>query len=120
MRQLNIIWHKELKNCVPFYIYINGTQCGIIKRGESASFNLEGNLAEIYFVPKAPKWFGWRALKLQTELIGEICELHLAVQVSNDSVFGALGNAANINNQLHCTTAGGMNVNGMEYIKKYK
>ncbi|MBE7032943.1 MAG: hypothetical protein E7406_01805 [Ruminococcaceae bacterium] len=121
MKQLKIYWKKELKNCVSFFVYINGTECGIIQRGDALLFNVPTDYAEVYLVPKAPKWFGWKALKIQTQLLNPYCEMHLAVQVDNGgSFFGALGDAANINNQLHCTMVNGIEVCGVEYIKKYK
>ena len=125
MKQVKIVWKKELKNCVPFFIFVDGQEMGIIKRGEEFVLQLSNENAEIYFVPKAPRWFGWKALKLQVNVPGNFAELHTGVVVPNDSVNlslmpKALRDAGNINNQFHCTNALGMEVISMEYVKKYR
>lgn len=125
MKQIKISWKKELKNCVPFFVYINGQEKGIIKRGEEMIFDTESDNPEFYFVPKAPKWFGWKALKLQLHLKADFSVLSLGVQVPNNSIMGGvlpqgLRDAVNINNQLHFIDAQGVEITGGEYIKKYR
>lgn len=125
MKQIKISWVKEFKNCVPFFIYINGQERGIIKRGEEIVFDAASDNLEFYFVPKAPKWFGWKALKLQLQLTADYSVLSLGVQVPNNSPFGLfipqkLKDAANINNQLHYIDAQGVEITDGEYIKKYR
>lgn len=124
MNQLKIIWKKELKNCVPFRIFVNGVETCLVKRGEEYVLNTDCDKAELYFVPKAPRWFGWKALKLNVQITKPYSELHLAVQLPNNSLMGRflpqeMRNAANINNQLHCIDADGVEFLSWEYVKKY-
>ena len=125
MKQLKVVWKKELKNCVPFIICVNGQEQCVIKRGEETLLNIGSDNVEVYFVPKAPKWFGWKALKLQVNVLADFAQLELGVEVPNNSLMGRwlpqeLRNAANINNQLHCIDAEGLEVTNWEYIKKYR
>lgn len=64
--------------------------------------------AELHFAPKAPRFFGWKALKLSVKLYGEAPEIHLGV-VTPDIVDA----------QLHCIRLNGVEVVAAEYIKKH-
>ena len=52
MKQLTITWCKEFKNCVPFYVRLNGNDIGIIKRGEQIQCQLVNDDFELFLVPK--------------------------------------------------------------------
>ncbi len=119
MKTLKVYWKKELKNCVPFFIFVNGKECGIIQRGEVREVDIENENVELYFVPKAPKFFGWKALKINTQIYGDAPEIHLGVEVNNYAPT-ALSRAANFENQLHCINLMGMDIAKAEYIKNYR
>ena len=109
MKTITIRWIKEMRGCVPFFIFIDGYDCGIIKRGDALAFNVGTDTLELYFVPKAPAWYGWQALKLRVKLYGDLSEIHLAVR--NDRL---------CNDQLHSIVLKNMEVISKEYVKKYK
>lgn len=119
MKKLRIFWANELKKSVPFDVYINGMRTAVIERGDDCFFNVPDDRVELYFVPKAPKWFGWKALKITTELQEELPELYIGVTMPKFSLLGELGRAANPNNQLHGIASKGLNVIDITYIKKY-
>ena len=120
MNQLKITWLKELKNSVSFFIFINGVEVGLMKRGDECTVDMGGSRAELYFVPKAPKWFGWKALKLQVEATAESSEITLAVQETPGNTIFDLSDAIDYRNQLHYRETVNLNVVSGEYIKNYK
>ena len=108
MNSLKLVWIKELKNCVPFYVFADGKECGVLKQGEMLEVALRRQSAELYFVPKAPSFFGWKALKLKVKLHGDAPEIHLGVMTP-----------VIVESQLHCIQLNGAEVITAEYIKKY-
>lgn len=64
MKQLTIAWCKDFKNCVPFYVRLNGNDIGIIKRGEQIQCLLVNDDFELFLVPKGSELLGWKALRI--------------------------------------------------------
>lgn len=112
MLTLKIDWVTNAKNCVPFIVFVDGRECGIMKRGETLEVPLAQERAELYFVPKAPRFFGWRALKATVQIQWPAPELHVSVlpdpQLKNMDTC-----------QLRLFRAKGLNVLNSEHVKKY-
>lgn len=108
MKTLKIHWKKEVKNSVPFFVYVNGRNCCMIRRGESCTVNVGDDITELYFVPKAPKFFGWFALKIQAKFVGPTPMLQLGVM--NEYVLDA---------QLHSIHTVGVTILSEQQVKKY-
>lgn len=106
---MKIVWKKEMKNCVPFYVFMDGKEYGVIKHGETIEINCNKQTAELHFIPKAPRFFGWKALKLNVKLYGNTPEIYLGILTSIVA-----------ESQLHCIRLIDVEVTAMEYIKKYK
>ena len=114
METLKIFWRKDLKNCVPFSVFVNGKECGTIKRGEALEVGILSGKNELYFVPNAPKFFGWKALKIDVDIHGNDPEIFLSIEMneSSASIFEGF--------QLRCFASKGLDVVKSEHIKKYK
>ena len=90
--QLTVIWEKNCKkNSVPFSVFADGIEYGIIKRGESICIECSPTLSTIDLVPKAPKWYGWKMLKLNVAITADMPILYLGIDFSLD---GAMLGAA--------------------------
>jgi len=113
MKTLKIYWRKDLKNSVAFSVLINGRECGMIKRGEVIAVCIPDDNIELYFVPNVPKFFGWKALKINAQAYGANPELFLSVELlaSNTVLEG---------NQLRSVAWEGLNIIKSEHIKKYR
>lgn len=111
MKQLTVSWCKDLKNCVPFYVRLNGNDIGIIKRGEQVQCKLVNNDFELFLVPKAPKLFGWKAVRIHgnSHNTGNpLIELSILYK-----------DKALINSQLHINRTENVTVISEELCKKY-
>ena len=99
---LQITWKKEFKNSVPFLVSVNGKLEGTIKRGQSLNYHFSGNTVNLVFIPQCPKWYGWKTLTIEAEIINpqEVCELFLGILYPNDVAI-----VPNLNGQLHTNTS---------------
>ena len=112
MKLLTIDWRNEFKNCVRFAIFVNGCECGNIKRGEVQTVPVHDGHTELYFVPQAPKFYGWRALKLKTNIYGATPEIYLTIMSDKNGLLQSF--------QLRCRNAVGVDILQEELIKKYR
>ena len=99
---LQITWKKELKNSVPFLVTVNGKHEGTITRGQSLNYHFSGNTLNLVFIPQAPKWYGWKTLTIEAEIINpqEVCELFLGILYPRDVAI-----IPNLNGQLHTNSS---------------
>lgn len=119
-KKVTIIWKKELKNSVKFDVKVNGQEMGIISRGGQLEFYTGDGGLNILFSPKAPKWFGWKALSVTAATgIEDSIVITLGVQYESGTIFGKLGDAANYKNQLHTIEMTGLVNYTEEHLKKW-
>lgn len=119
MKKLVLVWQKEIKNSVPFIVYVNGEEAGLIKRGENLQLQVNDDDITLYFVPKAPRWFGWKALKMQVHLQEEEAGMAFGVENRYMGQQSSLHTAVNVFNQFHAISTVGLEIVHSESIKKY-
>ena len=117
-KKVTVFWEKELKNSVAFILKVNGQEMGIIKRGESIAFGVYDGAVNILLCPKAPKWFGWKALSITAVTTTEE-NILIKLGVEYPTGFGKLGDAANYKNQLHTNEMWGLADYREEHLKKW-
>jgi len=119
IKQITITWDKELKKSVSFIIEANGNEVGIIKREEMVSFAVAAGNVQLVFRPKAPKWFGWKALMVEA-----ICDetptafINIGVEDSKTTI-GKLVEASTASNQLHTKLCQGFSDYRESLLKKW-
>ena len=110
MKQLTITWCKEFKNCVPFYVRLNGNDIGIIKRGEQIQCQLVNDDFELFLVPKGSELLGWKALRIHGKSHNTGNSLiELSILYKGKSI---------INSQLHINRIENVTVFSEELCKK--
>ena len=110
MKQLTIAWCKEFKNCVPFYVRLNGNDIGIIKRGEQIQCQLVNDDFELFLVPKGSELLGWKALRIHGKSHNTGNSLiELSILYKGKSI---------INSQLHINRIENVTVFSEELCKK--
>lgn len=110
MKQLTIAWCKEFKNCVPFYVRLNGNDIGIIKRGEQIQCLLVNDDFELFLVPKGSELLGWKALRIHGKSHNTGNSLiELSILYKGKSI---------INSQLHINRIENVTVFSEELCKK--
>jgi len=111
MSMLTISWCKDLKNCVPFHVIINGNEVGIIRRGESIQSEVPGGEFTLRLVPKAPRFFGWKAVQITADTAGsDEPQIELSIIYPDSSILAS---------QLHITGSRDISVISEELCKKY-
>ncbi len=119
LKTVTIFWKKELKRSVTFSVTVNGQEMGTISKEGRLDFRVYEGPVNILFCPKAPKWFGWKALSVNAVTGAEdSAVITLGVEYETP-FFGKLGNAANINNQLHTEEMSGLVNYTEEHLKKW-
>lgn len=110
MKQLTITWCKDFKNCVPFYVRLNGNDIGIIKRGEQIQCQLVNDDFELFLVPKGSELLGWKALRIHGKSHNTGNSLiELSILYKGKSI---------INSQLHINRIENVTVFSEELCKK--
>ena len=110
MKQLTIAWCKDFKNCVPFYVRLNGNDIGIIKRGEQIQCQLVNDDFELFLVPKGSELLGWKALRIHGKSHNTGNSLiELSILYKGKSI---------INSQLHINRIENVTVFSEELCKK--
>lgn len=110
MKQLTIAWCKDFKNCVPFYVRLNGNDIGIIKRGEQIQCLLVNDDFELFLVPKGSELLGWKALRIHGKSHNTGNSLiELSILYKGKSI---------INSQLHINRIENVTVFSEELCKK--
>lgn len=120
-RKVNLIWKKELKNSVPFVVKLNGTEVGVIKKESAIDFLVNGETIQLLFCPKAPKWFGWKALSVDAVMTNNN-EITICLGVEYEirrAGLGGLRRAGNPNNQLHIIEQKGLANYQEQHLKKW-
>lgn len=118
-KKVTVVWEKELKKSVPFIVKVNGAEAGIISGGNRMEFWVYEGRLNLMFCPKAPKWFGWKALAVSAVTAAED-EIFINIGVVYDAnPFGPVAAAVNCKNQLHTKGVIGLVDYGEEHLKKW-
>ena len=113
--------HRKILNEKVLYLIDHGnpTESGISQEDIFNAYTGDGGL-NILFSPKAPKWFGWKALSVTAATgVEDSIVITLGVQYESGTIFGKLGDAANYKNQLHTIEMTGLVNYTEEHLKKW-
>jgi hypothetical protein len=108
---LTIQWKKEMKNSVTFEVFLNENTIGFIKRGGILQCEIGTQPFRLTFLPKAPKYFGWKTLIIDAVPMGSDAKLVLSVISPTALLIYAI-----VNSQLHIYSCEGLNVVKQEQI----